>query len=295
MWILAALALLALLLLTGEGVLVGLRWGVPVFLPLDRHVVVLGPTRSGKSRLAKKIVRRSGLPALILDWVGEYDLGLRVDARHLRYDLRGFDKKLLAEIIGLSLNLNEPSIYFLYRAVRNAEVKRIGDVLEALESFLVTSRAEVEMRAAIARRLEYIVEVLERGRVPLDLLLRLRRTVVIDLSRLRLYEEKVLVSLFVLALLYDRVQKEGVSRQPRKLLVVDEAQNVIKRGDVVRHLVFESAKFGLRVLLVTNEVPPDDVLVHSYIIITRPHMMYKLQTKRSALVIDNKVVEMKIV
>ncbi|ABL87328.1 AAA ATPase [Pyrobaculum islandicum DSM 4184] len=295
MWEVVAIAFFIFLLLSQDGVFVGLRWGFPVFLPLDRHVVILGPTRSGKSRLAKKIVKRSGLPALILDWVGEYDVGLRVDARLLKYDFRNFDKKLLTEIIGLSLNLNEPSIYFLYRAIRNAEIRKIGDVLEALESFLVTSRAEVEMRAAIARRLEYIVEVLERGKIPLDLLLKLKRTVVIDLSKLRLYEEKVMISLFVLALLYDRMQREGVSHRPRKLLIVDEAQNVLKRGEVVRHLVFESAKFGLRVILVTNEVPPDDVLIHSYIVITKPHVMYKFQLKKSAVVIDNRVIELKIV
>lgn len=178
-----------------------------------------------------------------------------MDARLLKISIENFDKKLLAEILGLALNLNEPSVYFLYRAIRQRRLAALRDIVAALEDFLVTTRSEVEMKAAIARRLEYILDVFEGGRIPLEKLFTTKKTVAVDLSRLRLYEEKVLIALFVLASLYNHLFEKGVAKRPERLLVVDEAQNIMKRGDVVRYLVFESAKYGLRVVLVSNEMP----------------------------------------
>jgi hypothetical protein len=109
-----------------DGIFIGIGKRGPVFLPLDRHVIITGPTRSGKTSLAKKIIKRAGLPALVLDWHGEYG-GLRVDARLLKISLENFDKKLLAEILGLALNLNEPSVYFLYRAIRQRRLAALRE------------------------------------------------------------------------------------------------------------------------------------------------------------------------
>jgi hypothetical protein len=114
----------------------------------------------------------------------------------------------------------------------------------------------------------------------------------VDLSRLRLYEEKVLIALFVLASLYNHLFEKGVAKRPERLLVVDEAQNIMKRGDVVRYLVFESAKYGLRVVLVSNEMPPQDLLVHGTHIITQPHYTYNLKVKRSAVLRNNEAEEL---
>ncbi|ABO09393.1 ATP-binding protein [Pyrobaculum calidifontis] len=293
MWELGLLALLALATVR-EGVFIGFGKMGPVMLPLDRHVVITGPTRSGKTTLAKKIIRRARLPAVVLDWHGEYDVR-KVDSRLLKFNLAALDKKLLCELIGLSLNLTEASVYFLYRAIRRAEVKSLRDVITALDDFLVSTRSEVEMKAAIARRLEYIVDVFERGAVPVDLLFKAKRPVAVDLSKLRLYEEKVLVTLFIMASLYNYLFSRGVAKRPTLLLVVDEAQNVLKRGDVVRYLVFESAKYGLRVVLVTNEMPPGEILVHSNVIITKPHFTYNMDIRRPTLISNNKLTEVWIV
>jgi len=274
-----------------NGIFIGIGKRGPVFLPLDRHVIITGPTRSGKTSLAKKIIKRARLPALVLDWHGEYG-GLRVDARLLKISIENFDKKLLAEILGLALNLNEPSVYFLYRAIRQRRLAALRDIVAALEDFLVTTRSEVEMKAAIARRLEYILDVFEGGRIPLEKLFTTKKTVAVDLSRLRLYEEKVLIALFVLASLYNYLFEKGVAKRPERLLVVDEAQNIMKRGDVVRYLVFESAKYGLRVVLVSNEMPPQDLLVHGTHIITQPHYTYNIKAKRSAVLRNNEAEEL---
>jgi len=50
-----------------DGMFIGIGKRGPVFLPLDRHVIITGPTRSGKTSLAKKIIKRARLPALVLD------------------------------------------------------------------------------------------------------------------------------------------------------------------------------------------------------------------------------------
>jgi len=287
------LLLLATLLAVSlnDGVFIGVGKRGPVYLPLDRHIIITGPTRSGKTRLAKKIIKRAGLPALVLDWHGEYG-GLRVDARLLKISLENFDKKLLAEILGLALNLNEPSVYFLYRAIRQQRLHALRDVVTALDDFLVTTRSEVEMKAAIARRLEYILDVFEGGRIPLEKLFSTKKKVSVDLSKLRLYEEKVLVALFILASLYNYLFERGVAKGPEKLLIIDEAQNIVKRGDVVRYLLFESAKYGLRVVLVSNEMPQQDLLVHSTHIITQPHYTYNLKIKRSVIIKNNNIEEL---
>ena len=290
MWELALLATLFAVSLK-DGVFIGIGKRGPVYLPLDRHVVITGPTRSGKTSLAKKLVKRADLPALILDWHGEYG-GLRIDARLLKISIKNFDKKLLAEILGLALNLNEPSVYFLYRVIRQQSLATLRDVVTALEDFLVTTRSEVEMKAAIARRLEYILDVFEGGRIPLEKLFTTKKTVAVDLSRLRLYEEKVLIALFVLVSLYNHLFEKGVTKRLERLLVIDEAQNIMKRGDVVRYLVFESAKYGLRVVLVSNEMPPQDLLVHGTHIITQPHYTYNIKIKRSAVIRNNEVEEL---
>jgi hypothetical protein len=86
------------------------------------------------------------------------------------------------------------------------------------------------MKAAIARRLEYILDVFEGGRIPLEKLFSAKKRIAVDLSRLRLYEEKVLVALFILASLYNYLFERGVAKRPERLLVIDEAQNIINRA-----------------------------------------------------------------
>ncbi|RFA92341.1 ATP-binding protein [Pyrobaculum aerophilum] len=289
-----ALLLLLLAFTFNDGVFIGIGKTGPVEIPLDRHIVITGPTRSGKTKLAKKIVARSGLPALVLDWHGEYE-GLSIDARKIKIDIEKFDKKLLVEILGLSLNLNEPSIYFLYRAIRNQKLRDIKDVVAALEDFLVATRSEVEMKAAIARRLEYVMDVFEKGIIPVEKIFKYKKTIIINLSKLKLYEEKILISLFILSSLYNYLFEKGPSKKVDRLLVVDEAQNILKRGDVVKYLVFESAKYGLRLVLVSNEMPPEDILVHATLVLTRPHYAYSLKTKRAAVIRDNTVKELWII
>lgn len=269
-------------------VFIGLsKWG-PVILHLDRHVLILGPTRSGKTRLAQKIIKRSKLPALVVDWHGEYPF-MRIDARLLKLELEKFDKKLLTEIIGLSLNLNEPSIYLLYKAIKDASISNIADVLTAVDNFLAATRAEAEMKAAIARRLEYIVDAFSGGRVPLHSLFKTKKVVAVDLSSLALTEERILVASFLLAALYNFMVRSGApAAGPKRLVVVDEAQYILKYN-VITHILFETAKFGLRAVIISNQMPPPEVVVHATVVITKPHYVYNINSKSSVVIRNNEI------
>lgn len=271
-----------------DNVLIGLHYIIPVFLPLDKHVTIIGPTRSGKTTTAKRIVKRSRIKTIVLDWNGEYDYGVKVPANALTLDLSKLSKKLISELIGLSLDLNEPSIYFLYRAIKDYIINNFDDILNALDSYLTTTKSETEMKAAIMRRVEYVVDAIRRGKIPMELILKTKKNIIIDLSFLTLIEEKILISLLVLAYLYNYFQHAGVSLKPRLFVVIDEAQNILERGAVVRHLITEIAKYGVRLILVTNILPPRELLVHTNVIITKSHYFYDSNIKEPSIIISDK-------
>lgn len=73
--------------------------------------------------------------------------------------------------------------------------------------------------------------------------------------------------------------------------MVDEAQNILQRGEVVRHLITEIAKYGVRIVLVSNILPPHDLLVHINIIFMRPHIFYNINIKESSIIKSNKIIK----
>ncbi|MEL9991552.1 MAG: DUF87 domain-containing protein [Thermoproteus sp.] len=267
---------------------VGLGSGGVVYMPLDKHITIMGPTRSGKTTLAKKIARRSRKKTLVLDWNGEYDIGLKVPAAKLRIDVSGLNKKILVELIGLSLNLNEPSIYFMYRSIKDYKIERPEDLLAAIDSYLTTTKSETEMKAAVLRRLEYILDALSQGKVPIPLLFRYRGNVVLDLSGLSLVEEKVLISSLILTFIYNHFRKNKITKNIELIVIIDEAQNVLSMN-IIKHIVTEMAKYGIRAILVTNTLPSEDIMAHTNIIIVKPHISYKLNINHSSIIINDKI------
>lgn len=291
LFILLILLIIMIIFEIKEKIFIGFNKIFPIYLPLDKHITIIGPTRSGKTTTAKKIIRRSGVKSLVLDWNGEYDGGLEIPANALTIDISKLSKKLISELIGLSLNLNEPSIYFLYRAIKDYNIKKLDNMLEALDAYLTTTKSETEMKAAVMRRLEYILDAIRGGRITLEKILKIKNNIIINLSILTLVEEKILLSLFILAYIYNYFQHNGISEEPRLLVVVDEAQNILQRGEVVRHLITEIAKYGVRIVLVSNILPPHDLLVHTNIIFMRPHIFYNINIKESSIIKSNKIIK----
>ncbi len=291
------LILLALLSLTvfayvykDDEVFVGIGSNGLSGVPLDKHITILGPTRSGKTTLARKIAKRSRKKVLVLDWNGEYEIGLKVPASRIKVDISNINKKILVELIGLSLNLNEPSIYFMYRSLKDQKIERLEDLIRGIDAYLTTTRSETEMKAAILRRLEYIADALSEGDIPLEVLIGSKRDLTIDLSNLSLVEEKILVSSMILTYIYNLFRKKEITKDIKLLMIIDEAQNLLNLS-VIKHIITEMAKYGIRCVLVTNVLPPNDILSHTNIIIVKPHISFNLEVKYKSIIINDKIIK----
>ena len=279
MWDLAVVLLLALAPtiyeLRGRYLYVGRRRLTPLFVPFDRHVIVLGPTRSGKTRFAKSVASRFRGRVLVLDWNGEYgDLATPIDARLIRIDFERVPKKMLVEVLGLGLGLSDASIYLLYKIVKDVDLGNFDDLVRAVEAYLAVTRAEAEMKFSIIRRLEFIRSVVQ-GRLSLIDLLTLKnlRRLVIDLSSLVLVEERVIFTSLLLAELYFALvstPRLKLSDAPKLLIIIDEAQNILNSplSNIVFRYLAEIAKYGVRVLLVSNSMPSRDLTIHSTVVLT---------------------------
>jgi len=269
---------------SGDSVIVGYRWGlVPFTLKLSRHICVYGPTRSGKTSFVRGLLRELARNYIVtvLDWHGEYsDLEdvPSVPYSKLRIDVSKIPIKLLVEVLGHGLNLNEPSLYMLYRILRSSTIETVEDILKSVEEYFATTRTEAEMKAAILRRLEYVLSSLSQGLIDVELLARYSCSV--DLSTLTVIEEKRLAASLILAALYVYYMSSGLTTcSVRHIIVVEEAQNLLSRDPrattILDHIIMELGKYGVRVVLVSNVMPPLHILKHCTLIMfkTRPEQI----------------------
>ncbi len=256
-----------------DSVTVGTRFILPYKVPLDRHLCVLGPTRGGKSSLVKAMIKglRRKYVVTVLDWHGEYTGVLpTLPTSAITIDLEKIPPKLLTEILGFGLGLNEPSMYMLYRMIRDGNYTNFNDLINKIDNYLVNTRTEAEMKAAILRRLEYSAMNIGKGIVGIDALME--GDAVIDLSDLTIIEEKRLVSSLILAALYMHYMKMGlIEKGVKHVLIVEEAQNLLDINgpsySIVDHIIMELAKYGLRAVLVSNAVPKSSILKHCNIVL----------------------------
>ncbi len=251
---------------------VGRRWGlVPYRLKLNRHICIYGPTRSGKTSFIRALVRElaKNFVVTVLDWHGEY-VGLEnvpsIPYNMLNLNLEDMPRKLLAEVLGHGLGLTEASMYLLYRVLKNARIESPQDILKVVDEYFAVTRAEAEMKAAILRRLEYVLTGLTSGIVDISLLTEYSCS--IDLSNLVVIEEKRLAASLILAMLYVYYMNNGLVRHtPRHFIIVEEAQNILGQGTILDHILLELAKYGVRVVLVTNVLPSSYILKHCTLIL----------------------------
>ncbi|WP_243675094.1 DUF87 domain-containing protein [Vulcanisaeta distributa] len=232
------------------------------------------PPGGGKSSLVKAMIKklRRKYVVTVLDWHGEYTGGLlpTLPTSAINIDLEKLPPKLLTEILGFGLGLNEPSMYMLYRMIRDGNYTNFNDLINKIDNYLVNTRTEAEMKAAILRRLEYSAMNIGKGIVDIDSLVE--GDAVIDLSDLTIIEEKRLVSSLILAALYMHYMRRGlIERGVRHVLIIEEAQNLLDIGgssySIIDHIIMELAKYGLRVVLVSNAVPKSSILKHCNIVL----------------------------
>lgn len=258
---------------SADNVTIGTRFFIPYKVSLDKHLCVLGSTRSGKSSLIRAMIKELSkrYVVTVLDWHGEY-VGVlpTIPTSAVEINLERIPPKLLTEILGFGLGLNEPSMYMFYRIIRDGGYTSFSDLISKIDNYLVNTRTEAEMKAAILRRLEYVASNIGKGLISIEELMK--GDSVIDLSDLTIIEEKRLVSSLILATLYMQYMKSGlIGRGVEHILIIEEAQNLIDMNglgySIIDHVIMELAKYGLRVVLISNVIPRTSLLKHCNIVL----------------------------
>ena len=256
-----------------DSVKVGTRFMIPYRISLDKHLCILGPTRAGKSSLVRAIIDELNKKYVVtvLDWHGEYAGILpTLPTSAIKIELNRLPPKLLTEILGFGLGLNEPSMYMLYRIIRDGNYSSFNDLIGKIDNYLVNTRTEAEMKAAILRRLEYSASNIGSGIISIDRLME--GDSIIDLSDLTIIEEKRLVSSLILASMYMHYMRKGlIERGVRHILIIEEAQNLLNADEsgysIIDHVIMELAKYGLRAVLVSNVIPKSSLLKHCNVVL----------------------------
>jgi energy-coupling factor transporter ATP-binding protein EcfA2 len=261
---------------------------------LNRHVVVLGPTGSGKTTVAKAIASKvltKDVSLTIIDWKGEYNqfIPTATIVRKIPnvWDIPGEsarEKALLAvELVKeMSKDVVEvtPASSLLLLKVLEKEyekgtptTQKIIDILE--RNATIASKegkyAEANMFYALARRL-YVLLVDEERK---DENVRGDPHIVIyDLGGLMSVYLKTLYSNYVLSKVYrEAVKSRG---ELRALLIAEEAQNYVhprrpnELPSLAERIIYELRAFGVGVVLVCpdSELLPQPVLKDVAVIVS---------------------------
>jgi hypothetical protein len=288
---LIALTLIAILLLTTISAILRSRRLFGIIPPeeLVRHLVVLGPTGSGKTSTAKAIIdkvlrsAKSTVKVTILDWKGEYqslpdatvirkinvwDVGGRTPAERavIAVELLREVTRDIADISSASAALLLKELVKLYE--RGTPTTK--DVIGRMEAFLHAAMAErrlaeANMAAALLRRLYWLQIDEER---PDESLYRNSAVTIYDLSATGSNYLKTLYSLTILTKKYYEALRRGTADELVEIIIAEECQNYVRgrRFDdppsIGERVVYELRGFGVGVILVCPdpELLPQGIL-----------------------------------
>jgi DNA helicase HerA-like ATPase len=242
---------------------------------LNRHVVVLGPTGSGKTTVAKAIIEKTvkeGKSAVIIDWKGEYVQFLPTATVVRKIDniwnVPGETAKekalaateLLREMSKDVVEITPASSLLLLRVLTEEYEKGMPTterVMKILEKYAEVAQregryAEANMYLALVRRL-FILLVDEERKAENEY--AESQITIYDLGSLPSIHLKTLYANYVLMTLY-RESTKAKTDGLRTIVVAEEAQNYIptrRQGElptIAERIIYELRSFGVGVVLV---------------------------------------------
>jgi GTPase SAR1 family protein len=257
--------------------------GIIPFKDVRRHLMILGSTGSGKTTIAKDIVRRAvgeNVKVTILDWKGEYVdyvRGATVIRRTNLWDVGGRNSaekaviavemlrevtRDIADVSSASATLLLKELARLYSEKGTPTTKDVVDRVDRFMQNALTERrlAEANMAAAILRRLYWLQIDEERTDQNIH---GSPDVVVYDLSSTGSNYLKTLYSLAILSRKYYEALRRGPVDRLAEVIVSEECQNYVRgrRFDdppsIGERIVNELRSYGVGVLLIT----PDPVQI----------------------------------
>jgi hypothetical protein len=257
--------------------------GIIPFKDVRRHLMILGSTGSGKTTIAKDIVRRAvgeNVKVTILDWKGEYvdyvrgatvirktnlwDVGGRNSAEKavIAVEMLREVTRDIADVSSASATLLLKELARLYSEKGTPTTKDVVDRVDRFMQNSLTERrlAEANMAAAILRRLYWLQIDEERTDQNIH---GSPDVVVYDLSSTGSNYLKTLYSLAILSRKYYEALRRGPVDRLDEVIVSEECQNYVRgrRFDdppsIGERIVNELRSYGVGVLLIT----PDPVQI----------------------------------
>jgi len=252
-------------------------FGIIQLTELTRHLVVLGPTGSGKTTVAKTVLEKAvkeGKSAIIIDWKGEY-VNYARGASIIRkidniWDVPGDSARekalvaveLIREMSKDTVEISPPSSLLLLRVLTEEYERGVPTtekIVKVLERHAEIAQregryAESNMYLALIRRL--FVLLVDEERKAENEIAEDSKVTIYDLGGLPSIYLKTLYSGYVLASVYREAMKAGMSEGLKALLIAEEAQNYIfarRPGELpsmAERTVYELRSFGVGVILV---------------------------------------------
>jgi len=284
-------------------------FGLIPLTELVRHVVILGPTGSGKTTVAKSIIEKAlrsakDIKVIIIDWKGEYLFpGATIIRKLTIWDVPGDsprERALMATemIREISKDVVEvtPSSSLLLLRVLEEEYKRgiptTERIISALEKNATLAQkegkfAESNMYMALIRRL-YVL-LIDEEREAENEINKMSPVIVFDLSRLPSVYLKILYSVYVIWKTYKDFGSFGGADSLKLLLVAEEAQNYVRPRRVdelpsaAERLVYELRAFGVGAVLICPDselLPPSILKDVGAIIATSPDAVPRFALER---------------
>jgi energy-coupling factor transporter ATP-binding protein EcfA2 len=252
-------------------------FGIIPMSELVRHMVVLGPTGSGKTTVAKTVLEKAvkeGKSAVIIDWKGEYVQFLPGAAIIRKIDNiwnvpgeSAREKALVAvelirEMSKDTVEISPPSSLLLLRVLTEEYERGVPTtekIVKVLERHAEIAQregryAESNMYLALVRRL--FILLVDEERKAENEIAEGSKVTIYDLGGLPSIYLKTLYAAYVLASLYREAMKAGMGEGLKTLLIAEEAQNYIfarRPGELpsmAERTVYELRSYGVGVILV---------------------------------------------